>query len=375
MNFTILACFKNVLQAEFDKLNKKCEKYGNPLLSFTVDKIYEENNKEWANITVSGCVPKIGEYELISVISKLADGTTNLICNVPGKETPEEFRQNNFFCDHCKENRYRKEVVIVKGPEGYKQLGKTCLKDFLGINLENLVNQFSYIYELIQESQDEEFYPRDELVCSTQFFLERAAVCVRKLGFVSSKAAWDDPSNISTKEMAWRLCFPDSFMIKYIQEKELYVEQQDKDLVLEALKWVDNLEGKNDFEYNIKSVTNQENASYKTIGFLSAIIPCYKKSIEIHTDEESNWVGQPKERLDFAVKCTYTKELFSDYGLKTLVKFSNQGNLLTWFASGEVDYKVGENYIIKATVKEHSSFNNVKQTVISRVKKLNLDTK
>ena len=90
MQFTILTCFKNVLQAEFDKLNKKCEKYGNEQLSFVVLRAFEENNKEKLEIEVSGCTPKIGDYELISVISQLPDGT-NIVNNVPGKETPLEF--------------------------------------------------------------------------------------------------------------------------------------------------------------------------------------------------------------------------------------------------------------------------------------------
>lgn len=371
MQFTILACFQNVLQAEFDKLNKKCEKYGNEQLSFVILKKFEESNKEKLLIEVYGCTPKVGNYELISVISQLPDGT-NIVNNVPGKETPVEFRESSFNrCDHCNENRYRKEVVIVCGPDGYKQLGKTCLKDYLGISLENLVNKFSRLTELIQDCCSEEYYPRMELVCSPQFYLERVAVCSRKLGYVSSKAAYEDNGIIATKQTAWNVTFPDSFTYKLISEKELYIEDQDKELVVKAMEWAKNLEGKNDFERNILALVKQDTISYKYCGYIAAIIPCYQKSISSKFDDSlqnSQWIGKEKERLDFFVKCIFKKSFDTDYGLKTLVKFNCNGSIIVWFATGEVDFNIGEDYIIKGTVKGHDEYNNVKQTIINRVK-------
>lgn len=377
MQFKILTCLENDLKEKFVKLNKKCQKYGNTELSFSVVKTYEEDNMEWSDIIVSGMTPKIGDYELISVISKLEDGT-NIIANVPGKETPAEYRDNNFFCDHCQINRYRKEVVIVYGNGEYKQLGKTCLKDYLGIDLENLVNQFTWIYELINEAQDSEYAPREVLVVDPLFFLERVAVCVRKLGYTSGKVAYDNPDLTPTKSHAWDVCFPNSFSTKWIESNELFVEDQDKEMAQKALDWALNLEGKNDFEYNVKNVAKQDRIGYKHIGYISAAIPCYQKSVATELEKKntvkSEWIGNVKERLTIPVTCVFTKEIYNEndqYGnnLKTLVKFvTKDGENITWFASGEVDYKMGEDYIIKATVTKHDEYNSVKQTMVNRVK-------
>lgn len=380
MQFTILNCLQNALQEKFDKLNKKCEKYGNLKLSFVVDSIFEEDNQEWAKITVSGCVPMVEKCQLVGAISKLDDGT-NSIQNVPGQEIPVEFRTNEFFCNHCNTNRYRKEVVIVKNEHGeYKQLGKQCLRDYLGIDLENLVNQFTWLYELIQEAKDSENYPREILVVSPQFFVERVATCVRKLGYTSSKAAWDNPELTPTKSDAWTVCFPNSFSMKFIEKHELYVSQEDIELAKNAIEWATNLEGKTDFEYNTKNVASQKYVGYKHIGYLASIVPCYQKFLGIEQeklakkDKASNWVGSKKERLEDIVTCVFTKVIeneFDSYGntIKTLVKFvTDAGNCLTWWASGEVDYNIGEKYIIKFTVKDHQIYNNSKQTVVSRVK-------
>lgn len=383
MQFTILACLQDALQEKFDSLNKKCEKYGNPKLSFVVDSIFEEDNQEWAKITVSGCIPMVEKCQLVGVISKLDDGT-NSIQNVPGQEIPVEFRTNDFFCDHCKINRYRKEVVIVKNENGeYKQLGKTCLKDYLGIDLENLVNQFTWIYELMEEAKDEENWPREILVVSPQFFVERVAVCIRKLGYTSSKAAWDNPELTPTKSDAWTVCFPNSFSMKFIEKHELYVTQEDIELAKKAIDWAINLEGKNDFEYNTKNVAKQKSVGYKHIGYLAAIVPCYQKFIGVEQEKlakkdkpESNWVGSEKERLEDTVTCVFTKVIENEFdmygnGIKTLVKFvTKDGNCLTWFASGEVDFNIGEEYTIKFTVKKHDMYNGDKQTMVNRVKNI-----
>jgi len=371
MLFTILAQFKDLLQSEFDKLNKKCIKYGNPELSFSILKFYEENGLEKLDIEVSGCVPKIGNYQLVSVISKLPDGT-NLINSVPGEETPVEFRNSEFYCDHCNTNRYRKEVVIVREGDKYIQLGKQCLKDYLGVSLENLVSQFSYIYELMENCNSEEYGPREEKVCSIEYFLQRVSVVVRKIGYVSSKAAWDDPGLIPTKSTAWQVTFPDYFTQKFIQEKELYVEDSDKELAVKAMEWAKNLDGKSDFENNIKNIVNQPYVTYKQIGYISAIIPCYQKALSVELEKantvQSEFIGEIKKRIDIPIQCTFKKEFETDYGLKTMVRFNSNGNVLVWFASGEVDFKIGENYLVKATIIEHQVYNDTRQTIVNRVK-------
>lgn len=91
------------------------------------------------------------------------------------------------------------------------------------------------------------------------------------------------------------------------------------------------------------------------------------------TEQEiSEFIGQPKERLTIPVKCFFKKEFESNYNgqpvLKTIVKFSSNGNTIVWFATNRVDFKIGEDYLIKATVKEHQTYNNSKQTIVNRVK-------
>ena len=58
-----------------------------------------------------------------------------------------------------------------------------------------------------------------------------------------------------------------------------------------------------------------------------------------------------------------------EFGISTIYKFEDAAlNELTWFASGSGQIAEGEVVTLKATVKAHEEFRNVKQTIISRAK-------
>ena len=386
MEFQILFGLINEFQARLDTLNKKCIKYGNPTLSFTVIEVVTENNQEWAKIQLDGCIPKVGNYELIGIICNVEG--KNLIKCVPGKEMPEVYRTTKFFCDHCGINRYRSEVVVVHNVDTgeYKQLGKQCLKDYLGISLENLVSQFTWINDLVEDCQDFDRCPKAKLVVSPEWYLTQVACCVRKLGY--KPTSFD---NCSTKVYAWNLCYPPrGFRKDVIEHFELYPDENDKEYAKNALEWAKDIKEKNDFEYNLRILSKCTNVEYKHVGYLAAIIPAYEKYLgkvqEYAKKEkiliENQYIGEPKKRMELDVECVFTRTYDTQYGPGTIVKFVQtvpatdtengiaQENVLTWFASGLVDFEKGNSYKIKFTVKQHEVYQEKKQTIISRVKNI-----
>lgn len=367
MKFEILASLQNNLNEVFEKLNHKCREYGNEELSYVILQSFERYGKFWLEIEVSGCSPKIGNYELVSVISKLDDGS-NMIYNVPGNSTPEIFRSTEFYCDHCKVNRYRKDVVIVKNELGeYKQLGKTCLKDYLGISLENLVRRFTYIFEAIQSLNNDENLPREELCVNTRFYLNKVATCIRVLGFVSTKQS-NEENIVSTKSNAWELCFPRYSTDKFIRDYNLYTSKDDKELVEKALSWLNTNTDNSDFIYNLKNIVRQDYSSYRNIGFLAALIPCYIRATAPKVSE-SNFIGNIGEKIDLSATCVKITPIESYYGIKKLHNFIDEaGNLITWFCTGRSNFELNQKYHIKFTVKNHEVFRDKKQTLVTRVK-------
>ena len=108
------------------------------------------------------------------------------------------------------------------------------------------------------------------------------------------------------------------------------------------------------------------------IGYLAALPAIYYKNIEKEKEREqeipSEWVGEPKQRLEDDAECIFYKTYESPYGLKSIVKFVSNNNILTWFASGEPEFNPGETYRIKYTVKDHDEYRGKKQTIVNRVK-------
>lgn len=387
MQFKVIASNLGLLEEKFAKLNKKAEKYGNEPLSLQVLNTFEERDIEWATIEVTGCTPLIGKNKLIGVIAKLEDGT-NIVKCVPGQELPEEFRESEFTrCDHCHINRFRKEVVIVQDETGkYIQLGKTCLKDYLGISLENLVDRFTWVYSECENAgnEDEEYGPSIESTVNPLYYLQKVATCVRKMGYVSSKAAYDDPDITATKTHAWDIAVKhwNRDVRDFIKYRELYTEQDDINLAENAFNWASSSQENGDFWYNVKAILRQERISYKNIGFIACLITMYQRHIQAINNKvpsNSQYIGDPKVkgRLEREVTCVFSKEIESNFGFKTLYKFlTKDGCALTWFCTGKGDFRVNQEYNIAFSVKGHQEFNGEKQTIITRVKdeteKLNL---
>jgi hypothetical protein len=92
-----------------------------------------------------------------------------------------------------------------------------------------------------------------------------------------------------------------------------------------------------------------------------------EKEAELAKRATMTHVGTVGERLDLTLTVRGAKHLESQYGTTTLVRFEDEsGNALVWFASGWRQYEDGDTCSVRATIKEHGSFNGHPQTVLTR---------
>ncbi len=370
MLFTILSCNIPFLQEKFDKLNVKASKYSTELLSYTIVRTFEEKIsgriEKYTEIKVSGVAPTVGNYKLVGVISKLDD--INIVHSVPGEEIPVEYRTTTFSCDHCHIERYRKEVVIVRDGTSYKQLGKTCLKDYLGVDVEQIVNRFMWISELIESAKSYEFSSRQEYFVSPRDYLAYVNLCVRKLGYLKTS----DWEKTPTKTDAFNIMFPNKQLMEFIDNRQLYIEDQDFEAAEKAITFANSMTGTNDFVYNVKNIINKESIGFRYCGYLAAIIPMMWKAENESKNKqgkESNWVGEIKERIEFVGKLIFQKEIDSSFGLSSLYNFvDSNGNIYTWFSSSDKELETGKEYNVTGTIKSHVSYKDIKQNNITRAK-------
>ena len=83
----------------------------------------------------------------------------------------------------------------------------------------------------------------------------------------------------------------------------------------------------------------------------------------------SSWVGTVGKREEFTVTVKRIIECETRYGFSDLyIMEDSSGNVLKWFTSSFCEMEQGSTYNIKATVKDHSEYNDVKETMLTRVK-------
>lgn len=376
MRFSILLDNVNALRNAFEKLNKKAEKFGTESLDFVIiGEPFQEQYDFYVNIEVTGVYPVVGDYKLVSVIEKLDDGT-NIIKSVPENELPVEFRDHDFYCDHCGHNRMRKSVVVVQDKDGnYKQVGKTCLKDFLGVELENLIWKFNWVNDLISDANEKGF-SKGENLYDVAHFIGLSINSIKFRGYVKSNDDYLTTKDHTSIIYSYPAVTRDQ--AKIIVDNDLHVvTDETKNLVQNILSWINDLDESSDFNYNLKKICSQSYISRKFLGFVACVYPVYQKHLqkleEKNTLVKSEYIGEVKERIDITnVKCVFMKEILNQFGVSTMIKFiDSNGNVLVWFASGCVDWcEIGSVFNIKATIKKHSVYNDVKQTELSRVKML-----
>jgi hypothetical protein len=85
----------------------------------------------------------------------------------------------------------------------------------------------------------------------------------------------------------------------------------------------------------------------------------------------NEFFGTPKERLDLTVRIRSIRQIDSQWGVTTLYTLiTADGHLVKYFASrAQLGHTADDTeYRIKATIKGHDEFENVKYTVITRAK-------
>ncbi|MHC4370952.1 MAG: hypothetical protein ACYSW8_25355 [Planctomycetota bacterium] len=339
---------------------------------------------------VTGETPKLAGWSLVAKIEMLED--ERLLSCVPGEECPEKYRTGGFFCDHCQTDRIRKEVFVLRHEDGrHVQVGRTCIKDFLGgKSPDQLLAEAEFIFraseecgECAEERMGGSWVPDSvnilEYLCGT-------AICIRRLGWVSRKAARFDES--STSSDAWNLVKPRIFNSndqrmweKWVADNRLEYQDRDREQAEAALEWAQSQPTTNvgDYLYNLGVACRAGYVTHRTSGLVASAISAYLRHLE--REEELNrrkfedakksreWVGEIKKRQVFE-KLTVTKMRYleGEWGTTTLVCFESEpGDLIKWFASKDLDdLEQGDVVDIKATPKKHDEYQGVKQTMVNR---------
>ena len=295
----------------------------------------------------------------------------------------------NGYCDHCETSRRRKTTVLVRSETDgeVRQVGRSCLFDYTGIDPELLVRFYNY-YATVQCSSDEEYsgwssgwtpgreYPLYDFLVVLGRWLGVKNQYPRGAGktLFNSYISDDNTKLISnsldhTGKPMWSHDLADESV------GEIFAE--------EALNMLAMVEPRNSFDYNLKTVFDTGIVVKKTAGYAGAIWTKWfnltekgildkvfgrnqpEPSDEPHPSEH---LGELGERIEFEATVLRTKQMAGGmWGPTTLVTMvdTDENQIITW-TTGRVP-RTGSLITARGTVKKHGEYQGVKQTQVGRL--------
>lgn len=374
--YTIVADNLSLAQAKIEKMNKRARKLGVPELVLTVvegsEQFIKDGNDTFKKIdvTLTGETVKLAGWHFAATIQHTEDG--NIVRSVPGQDIDTmPYRTVEPLCEHCNQLRRRNDTYIVVNDEGEtKQVGSSCLRDFLGVDPASALWMAQFLIDLDAEFESEwnEGGGRATNYMNIKDYLAWVSASIRNSGWMSrSKARWSGELATADDAMSvwdWKGKGPRPYT----------PDEKDVETAEKALEWIRSMENAaetaNDYIYNLYVSTKQNYITWRETGLVASLVQAYSRQMEqeIQARKEaavSEWVGEIKQRREFTLTVESVRYNDGMYGVTYQTKMVDaDGNVFMWWASKELDQ--GETYTGKATVKDHTEYNGVKQTVINR---------
>jgi len=321
---------------------------------------------------IHGNPPKIAGWSFIARLEHIAGG--NMIYSVPGVECPAAYQATGPDCDHCQIKRDRKNLYVVRDNAGqYKQVGSTCLKDFLG---HDLPTGFDSIF---REMADPDLVGgwRDEPEHILSVLLARTQAVVRTFGWLSQSAAKMKMTSSTANQVSYIYYARVNLAKQEMIDKIGPVSEADENTAMAAQAWARGLTDDetiaSNYLLNLRTMAGGDTITWKSFTLACSMIGSYKRATEAKRERaerpDSHHVGTVGKRQEFVVTCHKIFESGGNYGLTGIHKMTDQdGNDLTWFASSAKWLEEGKTYRIMGTVKAHDEYKDRPQTTINRVK-------
>ena len=372
--YTILEEMREEVDKKLKRLQKKADRYGIPFsvsstepygieIEHVVDGRKVKNIYEVYDLTIDGETIKNGDYTVLSRIEHTPSG--NIVTVFKG-EMKAEWAHMKAYCEHCHGNHWQKFTFIVTNGEESKQVGRTCLKDYCGIDPQT-VGMFNEFFEDIEEYTADGYDFHESIPCAyeTDSVLALAIQAYAEQGYRKSDEKDSNKSFIASALKEGRKASTE------------YWEPARK--LSDAIKALSLDEAVDARLNNVQTRINGWYCKPSDFGYFAYAPLAYEKYVERiekqkRRDAEKNalsnsskYVGTVGERREFNVKeCKLLTSWYNNYGETFLYRFiDTNDNVLMWFASSTIDDSARK---IKATVKDHNERDGVKQTIITRVK-------
>ena len=298
------------------------------------------------------------------------------------------------YCQHCNSRRYRKSVIIITDLDTGKtlQVGKTCVKKYLGMGFSQFGDLLLSIDDLLEESgsDNEGGYNFFSKYIETRRYLYYCLQDMLARGYIK-KNTYDGQGNIIIPTSITALNAYDK-----AQEDLPTLDYKDVDEAISIYKAFVEKQGESDFTHNVLTLLNENYIERKYINMI-AFVPSFllnqrKFDAEKRAREEekakfnslltNEYLGQEKEKVTCKARIIHLRLTETHYTYDgeiniTYTFITDKGQLVQWRTQKEiVDLDKSTNEIIAekqwfnitGSIKECKEFKGRFYTVLTRCK-------
>jgi hypothetical protein len=283
---------------------------------------------------------KLGEYTPVAQIEH--HDTGNIVKMIDYTVTPNlDWYTLPSNCEHCKSNRARSKTYILADKQNNTiQVGSTCVDEFTGITSLDVIKSYMSLTATLSTVPEAPQGYKPKNYIPTVEYLENCINSIDCTGYEKDRTKYGSYTRHSNPTKA-------PAIIDYFK----------------------NLDTTDSFLLNIKNALAQEFS--KVSGFIAYAPIAYKKLLSTPTTPAqvpSEYIGNIGDKVTLEV--TYEKCIVFEtmYGTQRIYIFKHENNLITWKTSTHKNFP--DAFTLTGTVKDHTVYNEQKQTNLLRVKAL-----
>jgi len=335
-----------------------------------------------------GTIEHVGESNILRLLCSDDEGKRLHV---------ERYRKSKPVCHHCNTNRRRKDTYLVVNETGeVKQVGKSCIKDYLGHDAAKSLSFFVSCMGLGDYEMEGSGQPWYDL---TQY-VAVAKACVAKHGWTSRGDTYYDTGKEATADTV-AYVFVDALSGRGQCAKEAWevIDQANEeygDFAKQAVEWSQNIADDCDNTYllNLRAACSLGAIEPKHFGLVASLVKAFERELNHrarareaarkaqvpaagHFGQPGDKIGRKLSKKDrdkgaaahptFEASVTFMTESDGRFGLTTIIKLrDDKGYVFTWFKSGCSDLERGDRVTVVGTIKKHDTYRDTPQTVLSR---------
>ena len=299
---------------------------------------------------------------------------------------PEKYYHTPMICEHCGKIRNRKDTYLIYNIDNneFKQVGSSCLLDYTkGLDANECaaimacLDFFSKLSDCnfdFKEMQNNN-YTIDKVIKNY------AITLVNKYGYTKTLTAKELSDFYSKTGEDWEERFGSLVLAK--DEEVAKIDEF-------AKQYIDSYS--NEYMRNASITWLKKEIEYRDLGLLCSFVFTYNKEMKTRKEKmesiNNEWVGNIGDRITINIQSfrllfkSETRVAYNTYAdIYTYEIIDNENHTFIWKSSKEIEYMYIFNETrgvdiyteitpteIVATVKSHSTYKNIKQTIITRGK-------